>query len=490
MKRKIRVGVLGIVFLACFIGCSKDDKDPVNIVDEKALSEYTTPERVNKFIVDCTHSMYLWESATDWTQYQDYETYSHEAYQGDLASHNALFSRFIHEDDQWSQLTEDIEAMKSEFDGISTTYGYRLIFGKFSNEDAYFAIVLYVTPGAPADLAGIRRGDLIVGIDGGFITASNISDLYYSSKVVLHMGEIDGESIREKEDPVFMTAVEMYENPILDYRIIEKGVHKIGYLCYTAYQTRSEEDLVQVFQTFKAERVTDVVLDLRYNGGGYASTSQILASILAPASVVQNEEVYLTHQWNDLWMDVYGEENTTYFWAGVPVNMDLKRLYVITTSSTASASEATIISLDPYLDIVQIGETTSGKYCGGLLLSPFDYYGLIRQTGVTNDYLLNISNWGMYVMVYKYANKNNYPSFVTGLPPTIQAEEDYFALKSIGAETDPLLGAALEAITGELTVEKRSMRKMQIPSGMSYPDIQLERPTDGKMIVKKPDLYR
>lgn len=471
--------ILWIAFLGCISGCSKDD-DPNAPGGEKTLSDYTASERVNKFVVDCTQTMYLWESATDWSQYQNYETYSNRAYQGTLTSHRALFYQFLNDDDDWSELTEDIETMKGEFDGIATTYGYKLIFGEFTNMDAYYGVVLYVVDGSPAEAAGIRRGDLIVGLNGAYITESNFFDLYYSSNISLTMGEYTDDGIGAKEGFVSMTAVEMYENPIQDFRIIEKGTHKIGYLCYTGYQERSEDELVAVFETFKAAQVTDIVLDLRYNGGGYASMAQLLSSMLAPASAVKNKEIYLKRHWNDLWMYIAGENNTEHFIDEVPVNMDLERLYVLTSAQTASASEATILSLDPYMDVILIGETTSGKYCGGMLLSPFDYYGMFPETGVTNNYLSAISNWGMYIMVYRYANKNNYPSFMTGIPPDYRIAEFYHALEPLGAETDPLLSVALEVITGEPAIVQRSAH--EAPAHTLYPHMHIKRPTDGKMI--------
>lgn len=492
VAKKIMLGLLCGAFLGFISGCSKDD-DPIDkpADGEKALSDYTTPERVNKFVVDCTHTMYLWEAETDWTRYQTYETYSNSTYQGSLASHEALFSKFIYKEDPWSDLTDDIEGLKGEFDGVSTTYGYRLALFKFTNLDAVFAVVQYVVSGSPAELKGLKRGDMIVGMNGDYIRTNNYLDLYYSSDITLTLGEVTKEGIGPSGEYVSMTAVQMYENPILDYRVIVKGAHKIGYLCYTGYQQRSEEELVQVFKDFKAEHVTDVVLDLRYNGGGYASTAQLLASILAPAEAVKNKDVYLTRKWNNLWMTIFDEGTVTDRFVDVPVNMDLEKLYVLTTNATASASEATIIGLKPYMDVVLIGESTSGKYCGGLVMAPSDYYArnMFPQAGVTNDYLLNISNWGMYIMVYRYANKDNYPSFATGIPPAIKAEELYDALKPIGAVDDPLLSVAIEQITGESAIEKRSADEMRFPSDVLPARIQLARPTDGKMIIT-PDLLR
>jgi hypothetical protein len=286
-----------------------------------------------------------------------------------------------------------------------------------------------------------------------------------------------------------MVAVKMYENPINTVRIIEKSGHKIGYLCYTDYIDTSERELQNVFAGFMAEGVTDVVLDLRYNGGGYATTAKFISSILAPRSVVKNKEIYLTQKWNNLYNEYWESQdidNNERFVDTLSVNMDLSRLYVLTTRNTASASEATIIGLKPYMDVVLVGDTTHGKYYGGYVLSVDDYYE--GSKGYNKKYYLNISNWGMYVMVYRYANRNGYPDFSGGLAPEqdMLAEESDFDLKPFGDETDPLLGKALAKITGEPYVEKRSFTPENMPPYTVFPEMRSRSSIKGKLVQTGP----
>ncbi|MDR2775240.1 MAG: PDZ domain-containing protein [Tannerella sp.] len=468
------------VWLFVASGCSRDDvSSDVNL---DLLQKLTDPEKINKFIVDCTQDVYLWEALTDWKKYNKYDVY--RAYSGKKELHYELFDTLLYEGDQWSALTEDVDGLLSSLQGISTTYGYALIGGKFSNTDNYFAIILYTYPGAPAEKAGLKRGDIIVGINGGDITASNYADLYYSSSVSLDLGYVNmGGYISLKPGSIEMTAVKMYENPVNTVRIIEKKGHKIGYLCYTDYVDTSERELSGVFAGFKAEGVTDVVLDLRYNGGGHAVTAKFLSSILAPRAVVKNKEIYLTQKWNDLYDSYWqkdGRNNNEYFIDTLSVNMDLSRVYVLVTGNTASASEATIIGLKPYMDVVLVGEATHGKYYGGYVLAADDYYE--GSSGYNREQYLNISNWGMYIMVYRYANKNNYPDFSGGLAPerSLAAQEDYFDLKPFGDETDPLLGKALENITGERYVASRASASLNLLPYMVFP-VDMEY----KSIVRK-----
>ena len=474
MKKGIVFFSLLSVFALIAFSCN-DDKG-IGGNEKPSDATLTVSEKTNKFIINCVQNMYLWESETDWNKYNNTNTFS------SYSDHFTLFNKFIYKDDGWSMLTDNIASLKEQFSGVATTYGFNLIFYKFADSNNYFAIVLYNYPGSPAEKAGLKRGDIILKIDGSSITASNYMALYDSNSISIQKGKFEGQYIVDSPGLISMSAVEMYENPINKAIIIEKGTHKIGYLCYTEYLINSEPDLYSVFSDFKSKGVTDVVLDLRYNGGGHAQTSQKISSVLAPSSVVKEKNIFLTHKWNDLWTSIQDEDDlNVYFDGTLPINMDLKSLCVLTTENTASASEATIIGLKPYLDVTLIGEMTSGKYCGGYLMDPEDYYEMFRENGINRNYYLDFVNWGMYIMIYRYSNKDGYPKFITGIPADIDAEEDYFDLKPFGDETDPLLGRAIEKITGVTYVKPYSSTKNLLEYKI-VPEMGQKRVLDNKFI--------
>ena len=165
---------------------------------------------------------------------------------------------------------------------------------------------------------------------------------------------------------------------------------------------------------------------------------------------------------------------TEYFIDTLSVNMNLNRLYVLTTRRTASASESTITGLHPYLDLVQIGDTTSGKFCGGILVNPEDLWG----KGKVND----IKDWGIYMMVYRFANINN-DEFINGIVPKHAEKENYHALYPFGDERDLLFGKAVSLITGQPMVKARSQE--QIPPYTILP-IEDRRALNEKMISTLP----
>ena len=461
-------------FVFIMSGCSEG-----NGVEQQGwnVSDLSVSEKINKFVVDMVEEVYLWEAETNWSRYNDRKALAK------YTNHEALFKELLYKDDHWSMLTDDIAGLGNEFAGISTTFGYWPNFYKLSSGDI-IAVILYSTPGSPAEKAGIKRGDVIVEINGGKMTEKNYLDLYYASSVVVRCGvmDTDTKTFEPLPETKSITAVNMYEDPVLANRIIEKEGHKIGYLCYIGYQMDSEKDLVRIFTDFKSEGVTDVVLDLRYNPGGYSRTALLLSSILAPESVVKNKGVFLEQKYNRLITNYFDSQNydmKEYFVDTLTVNMNLDRLYVLTSANTASASEATMVGLEPYLDLIRIGGKTSGKYCGGSLFSPEDMYGVSNK-----DYYRNFSNWGMYIMMFRFCSIKGVSSFTGGLEPDIPAKEDYFDLKQFGDEDDPLLGRALARILNKAYVEKRSVKV----SMSATPLPEIKRPFDGLMIFSPSSL--
>lgn len=437
--------------------------DGTGTTDTKETVSATT-QKVNRFIAEYMEELYLWTSSVSWRTVKP----------ADASDPFDFFAELVYTDDKWSMLTDDLQELSNEFEGVSTTFGHILIFGHFSNSDNLFAIVLYVYPGTPAEKAGVKRGDIFLSVNGNGITEENYRELYYAPSLVVERGILTEQGITFDSQTYSMQAETLYENPIVKDTVIVKGAHKIGYLCYTDYTIESENALVELFSGYKSQGVTDVVLDLRYNGGGFAQTSVLLSSILAPAAVVERKEVFITQVRNDAWMAYLAGNNVDlneYFTDTLSVNMDLKRVFVLTTENTASASESTLIGLDPYMDVVRIGAATHGKYYGGGLYSDGDNR--------------DIANWGMYLMIYRFDNRNGITSRAGGLTPDIEVEEDYFALYPFGDERDPLLGAALEVITGQ-PVQARSDKS---PHPYSIMPTERRGALVGKMIQTNTDDY-
>lgn len=454
----------------------------------------TETENVNRFINDCFEVHYLWND-----KLPNIKTNA-------KTDPFSFFDNMKYEEDRWSTLTNDVQAMQESFSGEETTFGYSLAFAH-SASIGYWAIIQYVYPNSPAKNAGLKRGDIIMKVNGNSITQSNYLDLYYASSLSLDMGEYKNGLPEQNGETVRMTATKTYMNPIIAHKIIEKGTHKIAYLHYSDYLLKSHDDLEAVFAEFEAAAVNDFVLDLRYNGGGYSITSQFLCSMLLPQNKLNKKNVYLQEVWNDDYMNyftskdqngnkyftnpiTYKNENGKNVSLPINVNLNMQRIYILTGSGTASASEATIVGLKPYMSngVVLIGETTHGKFCGGSIFTPEMVYD---TSGNGNKWIKSIKNWGAYLMLYRYANANGEPKQTLGLAPDYLVEDNITHYSyALGDENEPLLAKAIELITG-MPQTNASLKTTPIQTHRQANELKIPpKALDGKMISNKPYLHQ
>lgn len=369
--------------------------------------------------------------------------------------------------DRWTELTDDYEAFVSYTEGVSTSYGCSIVLKKLT--DKYVAaIVTVVYKDSPAAGAGLKRGDIIASIGGTRMTMDNYMDLvttgflYSSNCTVGLLGKDD--SLRE----VSMTAVKMYEDPVICHSIFNIPGKKVGYLFYTSFTLKSIPDLMDICREFRDTGVSELILDLRYNGGGYVYTESILASMLAPADKVASKAVFEREVYNETLTEAFrkdaknGEDplesrfqtsisfendgekfeyNTTGY------NIGLKKIYAIVDKGTASAAESILVGLMPYIPIVVIGGQTHGKFCTGLPLSADEWYTEMKKY-LSNKYTRHSSiaeNWGLYVMIATYADCNGEnPCRPNGLTPAYTVEDVPENGIQIGDVNEPMLKKALE----------------------------------------------
>ena len=245
------------------------------------------------------------------------------------------------------------------------------------NRAGYRAVsVLYVLPGSPAEEKGLRRGDWIHKINGANVSNENVSDLLGGKTVVLevsdryddyHTHSVELIPTMVEDDPIFLTKTFQDEST---------GNKKVGYMVYNHFTSGPDGDkdetydneLRQRFEAFKAEGVEEFVLDLRYNSGGLVTSAQLLGELLAPESAFGKIFCYL--QYNDIL-----SKTVTYNLERTEQNLNLPRLFVLTTNRTASASEAVVNGLRPYYNVYLLGEQTEGKNVGSITLTndKYDY---------------------------------------------------------------------------------------------------------------------
>lgn len=233
--------------------------------------------------------------------------------------------------------------------------------------------VEHVYPGSPAEKAGIQRGDIISQVNGMDITRSNMEELWYNiyynqySQVSLHKinwWATDLEDEASQMD-VSLTAGAYHANPVAYHGILDMPdniagqPNKIGYLSYLGFEAEYDDELAAAMADLKAAGATDLILDLRSNGGGSVNSSIKLASMILDASYAG--KVYAKLRRNPA--NPYGDEECLI--TEQTTNLGINHLYIIATDNTASASEMVISGLRGLdVPVTIIGTRTEGKNCG------------------------------------------------------------------------------------------------------------------------------
>ncbi|HSI55824.1 MAG TPA: S41 family peptidase [Ramlibacter sp.] len=258
-------------------------------------------------------------------------------------------------------------------DGRRTGYGYVLVWGDAAQTTLR---VRSVEPLSPVARAGLARGDTIISIDGlgtqdivrGVLPIVAMAGVPRSFRVRTAAG-VEKRIEAVSEDYVLSPVA---TSTTMD--IMRNGAPaKVGYLAYTQFTTYSVANLNLALTRFGLAGIEELVLDLRYNGGGSVGASRDLASMIGGAGLANHIYAYLrfNDKQADLTQQVYFNSSAKAF--AFPLPQGLRRVVVITSGGTASASELLINGLRPFVDVVLVGETTYGKPYGFI---PRDNCGL------------------------------------------------------------------------------------------------------------------
>jgi len=280
----------------------------------------------------------------------------------------------------WSQPTSEVE----ELTQLGVSYGYGIDYERRQSSPPRQWFVQNVTPDTEAFTTEISRGSKLLEIDGvDFVNSVNAADIETINNALFSGNE--GElhtftfvDLNEEEYQVELKTAAITGVPLQIAKTIDTGQGKTGYLLLNSFNNSTvEKDLFDSFTTFAAQGVSELIVDLRYNGGGYLALSSQLAYMVAGQNATSGK-VYETTVYNDK----IASENMPFFnetldlrrliggdsiiQAGQTLpSLDLNRVYVLTTGSSCSASESFINSLIGIdVEVIQIGSTTCGKPYG------------------------------------------------------------------------------------------------------------------------------
>jgi len=276
-----------------------------------------------------------------------------------------------------------------------------------------------VFSGSPAANGGLARGQRILSLNGRTIedieAAEGVSAVFADNDTI----DFEMERVDTTVFSVSITKDIVTIDPIPQWRLVDQGqgVPPVGYLELATFISTADAEFETAFSAFRNAGVTDLILDLRYNGGGLVSTAELLSDYLG-GDVAENL-VFSRTEFN---ADRAAANNNTSFFARLVNSLNLSRLVVIATRATASASELVTNGMIPHVQVAIVGDNTFGKPVGQIGLEFCDK--IMRPTS------------------FRLANANGDGDYFDGLPADCPAADDLSV--PIGDDLDPNMVAAME----------------------------------------------
>lgn len=324
---------------------------------------------------------------------------------------------------------------------IRSDYGFDITI--VEHEGQVYGIVLFVLSDSPAERNGMKRGQLIKAINGTLLNSQNFERLYvdlvHSDQVKLQLMDYAKQSGFSVVKEIEISRGFTFSQPMI-HKVILNHTEKTGYIAILHFDIGLASPLLQVFQDFKNQSVTKVIVDLRYNGGGDVSSATALSSILAPN--IKPDDLFIKFKGNKnggLINQSFKEalkmnEATVTYEALRAAHPSIQEVYVLCGSRTASASEIIINNLKPYMKVITIGEKTTGKDVAGFAIEDNRVSG---QQG-----------WILYPVIYKLSNADDEGNYGMGIVPSVLLNEiQNLEIFPLGDPREILINRALNGVS-------------------------------------------
>lgn len=395
----IPIFLISFVFLSC-------NKEPIE----------NTMEVINKEIINLMEEVYLW-----------YE-YLPDVNPGSYSNPFDLMEDLRYQPyDRWSAVMTKTEFEQYFEAGKMIGHGFLL-----SIDDADNIRIAFVYRSTQAYDSGVRRSWIISKVNGTTANESNVMDLLGPSTEGIANSI---EFIDKLGTTVILnlTKEEIDITPVLDYRVIDQDGTKVGYMVFQDFIDIGKAELDEAFISFAIDGIDELIVNLRYNGGGSVNVAEYLGGWLIGKDYAGQPFINFVHN------NKHTDWDTTINVLQNTNGLSLDRIFFIGTIETASASELVINSVKPYVETILAGEATHGKPVGMYAFS-FTYYNYV---------VLPIS--------FEYTNANDEGDFYDGLTPYIVEDDDL--TKDFGDPEEACLAAVLNYIeTGTIPLKYKTTR--------------------------------
>ena len=378
-----------VIFLTIFISCKKDHVTPT----EPAV----TPSMAKDSLYYIMKEWYYWYNMPE---AENVTLVSKDNYSDPYALLEAMRYKAL---DRWS-FVADYDAFLDEFQGSFVGHGIRIGLAKDNT-----ARIASIYDRSPLFAYGVRRGWIIEKINNVDLAPILIANdqTAYSNLLGAQQEGITNVFLFKRpsgtDTTISSTKTSFQVNTVLKYDTLHLSNGITGHIVLDSFIDQTPDELASAFAELKGDGVKDLKLDLRYNTGGLLSGAQILASFIAGNGI--QGSVFARLHYNDKHPEQDAKSTSITKFITTDSPLSLPRVIIITTRSTASASEAVINGLKPFVSVVTIGDTTHGKPAG-----------------------MNIWDIGeKYIMApitFKLVNANSEGDYFAGFPPAKEESDD------------------------------------------------------------------
>lgn len=443
MKLNYKFSVIGLLFLALTSCFSDIDDDPISDTE------------IKDFVWKGLNLWYFWQgtdSAPDLADNRFSNDTDYINFLNSFDSPNQLFYSLLSNEDRFSWIVDDYFALSGSLSGVSKNNGMAFGLELIDNGPNVFGYVQYVLPNSSASENNVIRGDIFLTVNGTQLTEDNYLSLISSDVYTIGLAELDNnDNLILTGEEITLTKQIYQENPIYISNTFEVNGIKVGYLMYNRFLSDYDQQLNQVFANFVAEGVDELVLDLRYNPGGSVNSAINLGSMITGNTT---NDVYLKQIWNNKIQSTFTDEDVTRYFTqtlsnGNSINsLNLNKVYILAQNSSASASELVINALEPYIDVIHIGDVTRGKNEFSITLYDNPDCAFLPPNTDCNGSINPNHTWAMQPLVGRSENAEGFSDYTNGLTPDISLDESLSNLGVLGQQDEPLLARAIQHLTG------------------------------------------
>lgn len=299
----------------------------------------------NRYVYDFMKGLYFWADTVPVVDYTSYAT------PGDVLAATVYTPK-----DRWSYISTATAFTSIFSQGQYIGYGFGV---KLGSDGVWRFYIVY--PGSPAAVGGLRRGYALTSLNGlpvAQIASQNLWNTEFGADVIGVQMSVGYTDASGASGNVTLTKGIVTVPPVYDARVLSYSGGSAGYLSFTMFNESTPGAVADAFARFQRAGIQDLVVDLRYNGGGLlyqtADIAGRIADYQAAGAVFNRYRHNAAHRWLDrlLRFSITGPAASG------------GRVIVITTASTASASESLINGLKPFMNVVLVGSKTQGKPAG------------------------------------------------------------------------------------------------------------------------------